>query len=802
MRRKLTSISRVLFHGVALLSAAYALMAFIPFTYQEVLRAGLVPWFTAFGKFHPACFWVVLACLGALEYRERRFRPFLGVHLLAGILLLAHPLLPRLGNHGASLALSLAFLGSSLWLSILDILQRWPDSAENLPERDDAVQLWPAALGAGAFSWLVFALRTPDPAAWPALLWSLGALLLVFLLSGVCLSLIRALSRRAKRPAAWEFGLTLLLGACLATWGIYRMVFAAMAFQGTAAILHASLLAAVLALSWVSLACAFHTGPLTDPLDFLLRPLRGPWTGTWASLGWSLFMTLVILGLLRKAAVFDWNFLFQKLLALGLWILAFAAFHGLAGRRPIARHHLFGSTLVLVILLQAPAWTAMAPRLEAALEQRSGQDPSVRFLRELLRPTAPGQGSIYKTLQANSNISHAIRTDPVEVCPVERLEPSTGYRPHIFILVVDSLRPDYLGACNPKVSFTPGIDAFARESVVLKHAFTRYGATGLAEPSIWVGGLMLHKQYVTPFHPMNALQKLLRVDGYQAHISQDSILDVVVKPEPFVHFMDVGVGTQSLRLGRSLQELQQRIRERKGSPAPLFAYTQCQDLHVSVIHKEGESNLDGGSYPGFYAPYASRVRRLDQAFGAFIRFLKEQDLYDDSIVILTSDHGDSLGEEGRFGHAYTLFPEIVRIPLLVHLPKRLQSLWHDPDQVSFNSDITPTLYYLLGHRPLTPSPILGRPLFMESASEAAPYLRPRYLLASSYGAVFGILDGRGRSLYISDGVNFADHLYSLGANPARRSLGASEKSEYDRQILEGIQEVNRFYRFTPPGGSR
>ena len=75
--------------------------------------------------------------------------------------------------------------------------------------------------------------------------------------------------------------------------------------------------------------------------------------------------------------------------------------------------------------------------------------------------------------------------------------------------VVDSLRRDYLSPFNPAVTFTPSIDAFARSSDVFVNAFTHYGATGLSEPSIWVGGMMPHKQYITPFAPMNSLEKLL-----------------------------------------------------------------------------------------------------------------------------------------------------------------------------------------------------------------------------------------------------------------------------------------------------
>src|SRR5258708_26091575 len=53
---------------------------------------------------------------------------------------------------------------------------------------------------------------------------------------------------------------------------------------------------------------------------------------------------------------------------------------------------------------------------------------------------------------------------------------------------------------------------------------SHYGGTGLSEPSIWMGGMMVHKQYVTPFAPMNALQKLLETDGYRSFVTRDSIL--------------------------------------------------------------------------------------------------------------------------------------------------------------------------------------------------------------------------------------------------------------------------------------
>jgi arylsulfatase A-like enzyme len=65
------------------------------------------------------------------------------------------------------------------------------------------------------------------------------------------------------------------------------------------------------------------------------------------------------------------------------------------------------------------------------------------------------------------------------------------------------------------------------------------------------------------------------------------------------------------------------------------------------------------------------VHRIDGCFGAFVDDLKRRGLYDSSIVVVTADHGDSLGEAGRWGHAYTVFPEILRVPFIARLPKPL-----------------------------------------------------------------------------------------------------------------------------------
>jgi len=228
----------------------------------------------------------------------------------------------------------------------------------------------------------------------------------------------------------------------------------------------------------------------------------------------------------------------------------------------------------------------------------------------------------------------------------------------------------------------------------------------------------------------------------------------------------------------------------------MFVYTEPQNVHRVVLKDKGEPVPAGERYPGFYAPYASQVKHMDGCFGEFIEHLKSRELFDNSIVILTSDHGDSLGEEGRWGHSYWTFPEILRVPLIIHLPARLQKgLAWNPKSIAFTTDITPTLYYLLGHRPITRNALFGRPLITSTETEQTDYLQKSYLVVSSYGPVYGILGGDGRSLFIADAVNQKNYFFNLADDPrgTRNRLTDTVRRENETLIHDLVVSVNQFY---------
>jgi arylsulfatase A-like enzyme len=205
----------------------------------------------------------------------------------------------------------------------------------------------------------------------------------------------------------------------------------------------------------------------------------------------------------------------------------------------------------------------------------------------------------------------------------------------------------------------------------------------------------------------------------------------------------------------------------------------------------------GEAYPGFQGPYASRVRRIDACFGTFVDFLKRRGLYDKSIIILTSDHGEMLGENGEWGHVYYLSPEVLRIPLIMRLPPSMAAkLGVDLNAVAFSTDITPTLYAALGYEPHRTTWLMGEPLIAVPGADFSERRRRTEVVAASYGPVWGALAQNGRQLYVIDTIKGREQAYELTPNAGSIAVpvtaGLREASQ--RAIREHIDEINRVYQ--------
>lgn len=807
-------------------TALYGLLAFSPFAYHQFIRPHFVTWLVWSVTFYDALFLGVfsLTLLTLLSDVERPRTRALALAYIAcwGLVALAlfiRPVLESLGSNNWSLAVTALALIPPLWLATIDHLVCWrsvfpadADTSERAPE----ARLFAAGVAAALYLWIVYvavALFRKSAAiggtdlSWLAVGRSLLQHLTVFTALTWLFIVVVSLARFGRRRRQVEYVLMLSI---LAGWFFLftrRLVLPSLAITGGLATMLAAGFGVFIAATWsgIALRLAAAYPPSGSGLDVFVgpaRPSRSPrWLAAW----------LAVLPVFAALAVFtsehmDWSFLLQKSGVLAIWLLAWAAFVTLArgAERP-------SRTIVLVLSLIVLACYHGARTVEraltgqdrarqiAAFDRYAALDASFRTLDDTLADRPTTLPEFYEYLEANSNVRSAIPISPVSL-DVPPHAMSAGKRlPHIFLFVVDSLRPDYVAAYNPAATFSSNLGAFARESLVFQNAFSRYGGTGLSVPSIWSGSLLPHRQYVMPFTPMNTLLKLLKASGYRVTASLDSIMVQLLPREP--GFVELGAESWTARddACHVFLDLQHVLDTAPHDGSPVFAYSLPQNTHLSYV--QGHPMVDK-EYPGFYSPLAARVHQVDTCFGGFIAYLKAHGLYDDSIVIVTSDHGDSVGEGGRWGHGYAGFPEVFRIPLIVHVPARLAEGWSaDLTAVSFLTDLVPTLDVLLhGEAPALRGRglMFGAPLFHPSTVEASSERRRgAFLLAASYGPVYAMLQQNGERLYIIDGVNSRDYAYnltgSLTGTPV--ALTTAERVANQRLIREQIADIAAFFHF-------
>jgi hypothetical protein len=805
-----------------LCTAIYCLLTYSPFAYRQFIKAHLVEGLAEFVVWHHLGFWLVLAITALTMMRERwsnRTRmigvSYLALSAAAGVVLLIRPVLPQVENNERGLILAFVALVPPAWLAVFDhsatstAFEPFPTSTSRMG--------W-SALVAAVVVWVQQTAGVPWHLADTGditlsssgvvfgVLTSAAAHVLVFSVLFAVAFAVLGTARLVRARPGGEYWVLVMLSAAAVTLVVQRLVFGSIAFSGWAAWTSSVALGVTLALVWSGIARRLYTGwppGQWSALEIWLAPIPGVRSrlGSFAGLAALTVLSHVVIA---RVATFDWNFLVQHLSVLVIWFLAFAYSFGAVQQVPAA---LLRTSLPILLLVaggllggralveaRLPRWTGEPPFVrEFTLDGYDAVDASFRLIHGLRVPSAEDT-AFYSHLRASTSIEAPI--EPVALDFAALMRPSPERKPHVFLFVVDSMRSDYLSPYNPSVRFTPHIGAFARESDVFERAFTRYGGTGLAVPALWAGGMLIHKMYVTPFDPMNTLLKLLVAERYRMYMSRDLVVSELIPMTSSITELDRGRSEIEFDLCRTLDELQGVLNGAERAMQPVFVYTLPQNIHIS--HVRSTPVPPGASYPGFEAPVAAAIERIDACFGGFVGFLKQAGLYDDSVIVLTSDHGDSLGESMRWGHSYTMFPEVVRIPLVIRVPSWLRAdRTVSPGTLSFLPDVTPTLYSLLGHEPARLGALFGQPLFTPRGPDVSVRRASPYLVASSYGPVYGVLRENGTRLYIADGVNNRDYAYDLTGAAVRVGITAADRAANRSFIREQIRELARIYQFDP-----
>jgi hypothetical protein len=279
----------------------------------------------------------------------------------------------------------------------------------------------------------------------------------------------------------------------------------------------------------------------------------------------------------------------------------------------------------------------------------------------------------------------------------------------VIVITLDTTRRDALGSYGADQGLTPNLDALAEQATVFEEAFSTSPWTLPSHASLFTGLYpSRHRAGVseTQISPTaTTLARLFRQHGYfTAGFSSGELsssrfglglgFNYYRNPD--------GFETKGAALGKYLQGFLDQYGKQ-----PLFLFVNVFDPHAlydaprpfaaklgvpelaaelsgQAIWQElaagegkawqkvvdGEAVLSDEAGRFLKAAYLAEVSYADHVVGQLLRRLRQLDLYERAMIVVTADHGELLGEGGYFSHSVRLDPELVEIPLIVKWPRQ------------------------------------------------------------------------------------------------------------------------------------
>ncbi len=295
-------------------------------------------------------------------------------------------------------------------------------------------------------------------------------------------------------------------------------------------------------------------------------------------------------------------------------------------------------------------------------------------------------------------------SSPHMVCEVATSAPADHGRPHVILISIDTLRQDHLGLYGYPRSTSPTLDALAGESLVFENCFAPAPYTLPSHASMFTGlypeehGAGHGHQNVPLAADRSTIAELLRDSGYRtvAFTGGGLISRASGLAQGFGRWTERWTGHHRANLRSMLPAVLDALARPEDSPVFLFLHTY--DVHGPYEQPEDARFFDADEYSSsmaaeewerlvrsthhryqkldrfgglaeVVAAYDSGIRFVDSELGNLLNHLKKTGIYEDSLIIVTSDHGESLFEHGRYvSHGHTLHDAEVRVPLIVKLP--------------------------------------------------------------------------------------------------------------------------------------
>ncbi|ACY14827.1 sulfatase [Haliangium ochraceum DSM 14365] len=350
-----------------------------------------------------------------------------------------------------------------------------------------------------------------------------------------------------------------------------------------------------------------------------------------------------------------------------------------------------------------------------------------------------------------------------------------GTPKNVVVILIDTVRADSFAAIRPDNKVvTPAFDAFADKATVFTNAYNNENWTKPSVASLLSG---LYPSTHDTKKDESSLPK--EVEILSQRLSKQGFATA--------GFVANGYVSEKFGFEKGWDAFTNYIRENKSSEAeyvygdalawlgerekaadgkPFFLYIQTIDPHVTYkVERPFTQHYYAEDYGGPLGPtidalelqdlstgkkqasdkdlawlramYRGEVTYHDEHMGKFFEQLQTMGRMDDTLIVITNDHGEELGDHGKFGHGHTLFDELLRAPLLMYFPGMFPEGGR-VDEIVETVDIAPTIVEVLGLEPMSNAD--GTSLL--PLVQGKPIQRPTY-------AISEFLDGR-RAVRVGD----------------------------------------------------
>jgi len=388
--------------------------------------------------------------------------------------------------------------------------------------------------------------------------------------------------------------------------------------------------------------------------------------------------------------------------------------------------------------------------------------------------------------------------------------PAPHAGPNVLFVLIDTLRADRLQVYGGRDGLTPGLDRLAEESLVFEQAWSTTSwtlpsmATLLtsnhgAQHGAWLAGVPLGQG-------IDTLPEIFRAQGYRTaaftgggwmrrefglnrgfEVFEDDVEPIEQATEKVRSYVAAAGDEPWFVLLHTYE-----VHAPYAPPADVAESLRA--AHPEVLTGGSADPLDfqqavvenGGVVPaavarGLEAAYNAEVRHADRVLSELVDWLRERGELENTLLIVTSDHGEEFGEHGVLGHSDSLYAEQLRVPWLMRLPGAATVGERDSRPVS-QLDFAPTVLEAAGLGGLLPETTFDGTSLLSGSAPSPIYATRNHEEA---GLLEAFCDGSWvwiQGAYRWPRAESGSELYDLEGDPAQRENLAGEESASDRAL--------------------